>query len=120
MGSPYSTSCVTAQDKRAMPCWSPSTLFELDGADLRRKPIEERKRRLAQLLRKAKPGLQLNAHLDDPGDVVFRHACMMGLEGIVSKRLGSRYRSGRSPDWIKSKNPAAPAVRREAEEDWAR
>ena len=48
---------------------------------------------------------------------VFQHACKMGLEGIVSKRLGSRYRSGRSPDWLKFKNPAAPAVRREAEED---
>ena len=43
----------------------------------------------------------------------------LGCEGIVSKRLGSRYRSGRSPDWLKFKNPAAPAVRRrEAEEDW--
>ena len=44
----------------------------------------------------------------------------MSLEGIVSKRLGSRYRSGRSPDWIKFKNPAAPAVKRETEEDWGR
>jgi ATP-dependent DNA ligase len=51
---------------------------------------------------------------------VFQHACKMGLEGIVSKRLGSRYRSGRSPDWLKFKNPHAPAVRREAEEDWDR
>ena len=42
----------------------------------------------------------------------------MGLEGIVSKHLGSRYRSGRSPDWPKFKNPEAPAVKREAEEDW--
>jgi hypothetical protein len=42
----------------------------------------------------------------------------MGLEGIVSKRLGSRYVSGRSPDWLKFKNPEAPAVKREAEEDW--
>jgi ATP-dependent DNA ligase len=41
-------------------------------------------------------------------------------EGIVSKRLGSRYRSGRSPDWLKFKNPEAPAVKREAEEDWGR
>jgi bifunctional non-homologous end joining protein LigD len=48
---------------------------------------------------------------------VFQHACQMGLEGIVSKRLGSRYRSGRSPDWLKFKNPEAPAVKREAEED---
>ena len=49
---------------------------------------------------------------------MFQHACKIGLEGLVSKRLGSRYRSGRSPDWLKSKNPEAPAVRREAEEDW--
>ena len=52
--------------------------------------------------------------------MVFSHACKMGLGGIVSKRLGSRYRSGRSPDWLKFKNPEAPAVKREAEEDWAR
>jgi ATP-dependent DNA ligase len=49
-----------------------------------------------------------------------RHDALMGLEGIVSKRLGSKYRSGRSPDWLKFKNPAAPAVSREAEEDWGR
>jgi len=41
-------------------------------------------------------------------------------KGIVSKRKGSPYRSGRSPDWLKMKNPAAPAVTREAEEDWTR
>ena len=64
------------------------------------------------------PGLQFNQHIVHPGDVVFRHACKMGLEGIVSKRLGSRYVSGRSPDWLKFKNPDAPAVTREAEEDW--
>ena len=48
------------------------------------------------------------------------HACKLGLEGIVSKRRDLRYRSGRSPDWLKSKNPDAPAVKREAEEDWGR
>ena len=43
--------------------------------------------------------------------------CKMGLEEIVSKRLGSAI--GRpSPDWLKFKNPEAPAVKREAEEDW--
>ena len=63
----------------------------------------------------------INEHLEHPdGIAVFQHACKMGLEGIVSKRLGSRYRSGRSPDWLKFKNPEAPAVRREAEEDWAK
>jgi len=44
----------------------------------------------------------------------------LGLEGIVSKRKDSPYRSGRSPDWLKMKNPACAAVKREAEEDWQR
>jgi ATP-dependent DNA ligase len=57
---------------------------------------------------------------EEDGALVFAHACKMRLEGIVSKRRNSRYRSGRSPDWIKSKNPNAPAVKREAEEDWGR
>jgi ATP-dependent DNA ligase len=87
-------------------------LLELNGEDLRREPLELRKRQLATLLRAAKIGLQLNEHISEPGDVVFRHACKMGLEGIVSKRLSSRYRSGRSPDWLKMKNPAAPSVKR--------
>ena len=72
---------------------------------------------LASILRKSRPGVRLNEHMEQ-GAVVFLHACKMGLEGIVSKRLGSRYRSGRSLDWLKFKNPNAPAVRREAEEDW--
>ena len=53
-------------------------------------------------------------------EIVFREACKLGCEGIVSKRLGSPYRSGRSPHWVKVKNPQAPAVTREAEEDWGR
>jgi bifunctional non-homologous end joining protein LigD len=95
-------------------------LLELDGADLRREPLETRKATLASLLRSCPPGARLNEHLTHSGDVVFRHACAMGLEGIVSKRLGSPYRSGRSKDWLKSKNPAAPAVKREAEEECGR
>ena len=71
--------------------------------------------------RDALVGLQLNEHLEhEDGAVVFRHACKMGLEGIVSKRLGSPYISGRTRHWLKFKNPAAPAVKREAEEDWGR
>jgi ATP-dependent DNA ligase len=54
------------------------------------------------------------------GETVFAHACKLGLEGIVSKRTGSAYRSGRSPDWLKMKNPVCAAVTREAEEDWGR
>jgi bifunctional non-homologous end joining protein LigD len=60
----------------------------------------------------------LNEHIEAEGPTVFAHACQMGLEGIVSKRKASSCRSGRSPDWLKSKNPASEAVRREAEEDW--
>ena len=96
-------------------------LLELDGTDLRREPIETRKATLASVLRKSRPGLRLNEHLEyNCGLTVFQHACQLGCEGIVSKRLGSSYRSGRSPDWLKFKNPQAPAVRREAEEDWSK
>ena len=65
--------------------------------------------------------MRLHEHLKhDCRLAVFQHACKMGLEGIVSKRLGSRCRSGWSPDWLKFKNPKAPAVRWESEEDWGR
>ena len=62
----------------------------------------------------------MNDYLAHAGEIVFRHACKMGLESIVSKRLGSRYRSGRWPNSLKFKNPEAPAVKREAEEEWGR
>ena len=93
-------------------------LIELNGDDLRRDPLNVRKATLASVLARAAPGLRLNEHLEADGPDVFHHACMLGLEGIVSKRKDSQYRSGRSPHWIKSKNPNAPAVKREAEEDW--
>jgi bifunctional non-homologous end joining protein LigD len=96
-------------------------LMELDGDDLRRDPLAVRKATLASLLARATPGLRFNEHLDEAdGPLVFVHACKLGLEGIVSKRRDSSYSSGRSRHWIKSKNPHAPAVKREAEEDWGR
>jgi bifunctional non-homologous end joining protein LigD len=64
-------------------------------------------------LSRAAPGVRRNEHVEADGPTVFAHACKMGLEGIVSKRKTSTYRSGRSPDWLKSKNPACEAVRRE-------
>ncbi|MGA8697673.1 MAG: DNA ligase [Xanthobacteraceae bacterium] len=93
-------------------------LIELDGKDLRRVPIEQRKQALAGLLHRERDGIVLNVHYDCDGASVFKHACALGCEGIVSKRLGSPYRSGRVEHWLKIKNPAAPAVKREAEEDW--
>ncbi len=94
-------------------------LIELDGEDLRSEPLTVRKATLASLLSRTGLGLRLNEHLEhEDGAEVFAHACRMGLEGIVSKRKDSRYSSGRSPHWLKSKNPNAPAVKREAEGDW--
>jgi bifunctional non-homologous end joining protein LigD len=95
-------------------------LIELNGDDLRRDPLEVRKATLASILAKASPGIRFNEHIEGDGPTVFAHACKMGLEGIVSKRKDSPYRSGRSPDWLKMKNADAPAVKREAEEDWGR
>jgi bifunctional non-homologous end joining protein LigD len=95
-------------------------LIELNGDDLRRDPLEVRKATLRSTLAKAGLGLRFNEHLEGDGPTVFAHACKMGLEGIVSKRKDSAYRSGRSPDWLKMKNRNAPAVAREAEEDWSK
>lgn len=95
-------------------------LIELNGDDLRRDPLEVRKATLASVLGRAGHGLRLNEHIEADGPTVFAHACRMGLEGIVSKRKNSTYRSGPSRDWLKSKNPDSAAVRREAEEDWSK
>jgi bifunctional non-homologous end joining protein LigD len=95
-------------------------LIELNGDDLRREPLERRKAALARLLARVRHGVQLNEHLEAEGPLVFDHACRMGLEGIVSKRKGSTYRSGRSQHWVKAKNSNSPAVRRLVEEDWGR
>jgi bifunctional non-homologous end joining protein LigD len=93
-------------------------LLELDGEDLRSVMLGKRKARLARLLARAPPGIALNEHTDADGATVFRHACAMGLEGIVSKRLAAPYRSGPSRDWIKVKNPDSPAMARHREGTW--
>lgn len=103
-------------DERAVLC--AFDLLDLDGKDLRRKPIETRKALLAKLLKGQQTSIVLNEYYEEEGAVVFQQACRLGCEGIVSKRLGSIYRRGRSPLWLKVKNPNAPAVKREAEEDW--
>jgi bifunctional non-homologous end joining protein LigD len=83
-------------------------LIELNGDDLRRDPLEVRKSTLASIVAKASSGIRFNEHIEGDGPTVFAHACKMGLEGIVSKRKGSSYRSGRSRDWLKMKNANAP------------
>jgi bifunctional non-homologous end joining protein LigD len=87
-------------------------LLELDGENMRREPWEIRRATLVRLLRKARPGIRLSEHLNGDSETIFRHACALGLEGIIAKRRDRPYRSGRCADWIKVKNPAAPAATR--------
>jgi ATP-dependent DNA ligase len=94
-------------------------LIEYDGDDLRALPLETRKATLASLLRKPTT-IRLSEHVEADGPDVFAQACQLGAEGIVSKRLGSRYRSGPCADWIKCKNPEAVAVQRVRSENWNR
>jgi ATP-dependent DNA ligase len=91
----------------------------VNGEDIRCEPIEDRKRRLAGLLRLPHEGIALNEAFTGDGAVIYKHACALGCEGIVSKRLSSLYRAGRSAHWLKIKNPNTPAVRRLEEEDLA-
>ena len=95
-------------------------LIELNGDDLRRDPLHVRKATLRFIVANASPSIRFNEHIEGDGPTVFAHACKMGLEGIVSKRRDSAYCYGRSPDWLKMKNANAPAVKREAEEDWGK
>lgn len=87
-------------------------LLELDGEDLRKLQLLERKTRLARLLSKVKDGIQYNDHMGGDGAIVFEHACKLGHEGIVAKRKDLPYESGRSKRWLKIKNPDSPAMKR--------
>ena len=74
-----------------------------------RTALEERRKRLARLLsrsnRAMRQGIQLSEAITGDGAAIFRHACGLGLDGIVSKRIGSLYVSGRTRAWLKTKNP---------------
>jgi bifunctional non-homologous end joining protein LigD len=78
-------------------------LLELDGVNLRRLPLIERKEKLSVLLKGVIAPLLYSDHVDGSGDKVFAHACKIKLEGIVSKRRDAPYVSGRSKSWLKSK-----------------
>jgi bifunctional non-homologous end joining protein LigD len=78
-------------------------LLHLNGRDLRRQPLIERKTALQSLLQESAPTLTYAEHLELGGKDVYDHACRMGLEGIVSKRADSPYRSGVQTSWLKVK-----------------
>jgi bifunctional non-homologous end joining protein LigD len=77
-------------------------LLHLDGRDLRRAPLEERKARLAPLAG-TDPVVKYAEHWTGGGPQVFREACRLRFEGLVSKRRDAPYRPGRNADWLKSK-----------------
>jgi ATP-dependent DNA ligase len=84
-----------------------------DGEDLRALPLSMRKANLGRLLRGRPDGIFIAPfELGEIGPDLFKAACDMGLEGLVSKRRDRPYRSGRSPDWVKMKNRAHPAMTR--------
>jgi bifunctional non-homologous end joining protein LigD len=79
-------------------------LLYLDGRDLTKLPLVERKAALARLVGQSPRGpIRYSEHVDDPGSVVLSQACKLSLEGIVSKRKDAPYRSGRSETFIKTK-----------------
>jgi bifunctional non-homologous end joining protein LigD len=84
-----------------------------DGDDLRKLPLSMRKASLTRLLARRVNGIFLSDfERGEIGPDLFRHACMLGLEGLVSKRNDRPYRAGISPNWVKVKNPAHPAMAR--------
>jgi bifunctional non-homologous end joining protein LigD len=88
-------------------------LIEHDGKDLRNLPFLDRKAALARLLRDTEAGILLNQHINENGLIVFAHACRLGAEGIVSKKVDGAYLSGPCRVWIKVRNPASIAVHRD-------
>ena len=87
----------------------PATIFVFDlllqdGDDLRRRPLSERRARLAELV-ETQPRMQLVGSLPEHGIALFEQTCAMDFEGIVGKDLTSMYRAGTHPTWIKVKNP---------------
>jgi bifunctional non-homologous end joining protein LigD len=78
-------------------------LLEIDGEDLSRAPLLERKARLEALLREAPAALRYSDHLRGDGPRFLSECCRMGLEGVVSKRVDRPYVGGRTTSWIKTK-----------------
>lgn len=84
-------------------------LLELNGRDLRSLPLSERKKHLFKVIRRSM-SIEYVEHLTGDGKEIFEHACKLGLEGIVSKRVDAPYISGPSKTWLKTKNQDHPAM----------
>jgi hypothetical protein len=98
---------------------TPSDMLVSDGADVRALPLHLRKNSLARMLARRVDGIFLSDYEQgEIGQYLFRHACLMGLEGLVSKHRDRPYRPGRSPHWIKVKNPKSAAMNRVKDGGW--
>jgi bifunctional non-homologous end joining protein LigD len=87
-------------------------LIEHDGVDLRGHPFVARKAMLTHLLCDRVGHIQLNEHIAEDGPRVFEHACRLGAEGIVSRRLDASYRSGPCAAWVKVKSSCGSVLSR--------
>lgn len=87
-------------------------LQELNGTEVRKQPLVERKELLGDLLKKAPDGIEYSDHLGGDGNTIFEHVCKLGHEGIVAKRKDLPYESDRSRRWLKTRNPNSPAMKR--------
>ena len=112
--SQFDTLHSRTADQQAVVC--AFDLLMRDHDDIRRRPLIERKSALSKLLIRSRGGIQYVEHAEGHGDKMFAAVCDLGLAGIVSKKLNAPYRSGPSKNWIKVKNPKAPAATRIFEE----
>jgi len=97
---------LLGREGSARACLYAFDLLHLDADDLRALALVERRALLREHLKRAGAAIMFSDHLGGTdGEAMFRHACAMGLEGIVSKRVTSRYKSGRCLSWVKIKNP---------------
>ena len=95
---------LRCEDGGAAACLFAFDLLRLNGEDLRPLPLEERRARLRKAPRGADKALRFSEHLEGDGEAIFRHACALGLEGIICMRRDARYRSGRTLTGLKVKN----------------
>jgi bifunctional non-homologous end joining protein LigD len=79
-------------------------LLQFQGEDWRSMPLEVRSAQLKSLVAGV-DAIKFSEAIEGDGAIVFAHACKLGLEGIISKRLGGIYSSGRCRNWLKVKNP---------------
>ena len=112
MASPTSTACTRRKHDAEVEFYAFDMLVS-DGEDLRKLPLSMRKTNLARLLARRVDGIHLAPfEQGEIGPDLFRHACLMGLEGLVSKHRDSAYRGGRLDRWVKVKNRQHPAFSR--------